>query len=390
MPIISPGVYAYHGGLDDGVPRLNRKDVLEVIVDPSVTIIKKGAFFGFVNLVRVTLPDTITRIESGGFMSCRALKAICLPKDLEFIGRQAFQFCDSLEEIRIPSNVREIDKFAFHSCKSLRIVYFPISLQLLETSAFRECPNLEVAFLPHGLKKIMLLAFSQCKRLRFLNIPETVVFISSKIVLGCDDLLGNEMEYIWVNNNPGDPTAPNNSDDVNEWLRHRYDDYPLHKLCFRHDINPNRIKECVDSHGEQKAKAVDYQGMTAMHIIAANPHATSDTIRACYDANPVSFRMKDRFGCTPFQYLLKYNATILDDSISWLLWAGARSHLKWQDGMEKIIQLIIDRGEQGRLMSEIDETTGLNIFLLAAAGEGSDLSSVFEILVINPAQVKVV
>jgi len=52
--------------------------------------------------------------------------------------------------------------------------------------------------------------------------------------------------------------------------------------------------------------------MTALHILCANPHATSDCIRAYLQLAPEAADQQDSEGMTPFQFHCRNDITFLE------------------------------------------------------------------------------
>ena len=106
------------------------RDVTHVIVDDSVTIIKKDAFYWCKHLVSVIMGDNVKRIEDRAFYYCRALCFIRLSKTLEFIGERAFFRCQSLEALFLSLTVVSIKHQAFSGCRSLRLLVLPDDIDI--------------------------------------------------------------------------------------------------------------------------------------------------------------------------------------------------------------------------------------------------------------------
>ena len=68
--------YIYRGLDNEKVP----KDVTHVIVDNSVTVIKKEAFFYCFHLVCVIMGDNVKRIEDDVFYHCHAFGSFDFPR----------------------------------------------------------------------------------------------------------------------------------------------------------------------------------------------------------------------------------------------------------------------------------------------------------------------
>ena len=122
-------LYIYRGLKNEKVP----KDVTHVIVDNSVTVIKRRAFSSCYHLVSLTMGDSVKRIEKEAFSRCIALRFIRLSKTLEYIGLYAFWDCDSLEALFLPSSSHRhstrLDR-AFSQCRRLRLLILPNEIDL--------------------------------------------------------------------------------------------------------------------------------------------------------------------------------------------------------------------------------------------------------------------
>ena len=119
-------LYIYRGLDGERVP----KDVTHVIVDDSVRIIKKNAFYNCAHLVSIIMGDNVKRIEMFAFRCCYALRFVRLSKTLEYIGGWVFQYCESLEALFLPSTLKSIEKYAFWWCASLRLLILPNDIDL--------------------------------------------------------------------------------------------------------------------------------------------------------------------------------------------------------------------------------------------------------------------
>ncbi len=96
------------------------KDVLQVVIDPSVTYIKVCAFEQCRALTSVTIRPSVTHIGDSAFMGCTSLISVHFSKStLKFIGDQAFQGCKALIYINIPSSVNFVGDHSFYECDSL-------------------------------------------------------------------------------------------------------------------------------------------------------------------------------------------------------------------------------------------------------------------------------
>ena len=257
IPDFTSTIYTYWGLDGEGAP----KDTTKVIFHPSVTTIGENAFHACRSLVRVTIPDSVKRIE----------------------------------------------KRAFYDCDSLRYILLPRNLEVIEEMAFIGCESLHAVFLPPTVVHILEEAFSCCKSLRFLHVPAEIEHIGNKAFWRCDRLLTTvkyEFDY-------EDDDDPMNNDEVNEWLMQRHANLPFHQACYSIFIDPQVIV-----HGIERATEVDDQQMTALHILCANPHVTSDCIRAYLQLAPEAADQEDSEGMTPLQYLCRNDINFFEEDRS--------------------------------------------------------------------------
>ncbi len=76
------------------------------------------------------------------------------------------------------------------------------------------------------------------------------------------------------------------------WLKLRFNNLPLHQLCYNKDITINELADI--SVDDQLLKQVDRMNMTPLHVLSCNPNSTLEMIRTlaskCQDAAFVTTR----------------------------------------------------------------------------------------------------
>lgn len=346
--------YVYSGEDGEQVPR----DTTDVIIDETVTSLIPGMFTKcYESLERVIMHDSVTSIEDGAFQSCEALEYISLSRNLLRVGNDAFLNCHSLGAIFLPSSLKSIGNNAFSGCFSLRLF----------------------------------------------NIPTFVESLGSGITRDCIGLLNHSDDEIQLSND----------EETNFWLRHRHDNFPLHRVCYSANVTAGDIDACISAHGEQCAHSIDDQGMSALHILSSNPHSSPEAINACYYCHPKAARIMDNEGSMPIHYICEYNPRLL----RFLTWLGAekgcfevenlegftpldilasddnsgllpvsvavKHNIKWGNGMQYVIEENMVAREWDCLVKK-DSETGLHTFMLAAVGKDADISTVYKLLLVNP------
>ena len=210
-----------------------KENVKKVVFEtPNLTTLGSGAFFKFVNLESIDLPDSLTTINQVAFYNCSALKNITLPDSLTVISMGIFYDCTSLTAINIPDTVTSIgdnafshcplseitipdtvtsignDAFSdtnltkitipnsvesfgycvFQKCSSLSEVTLPDSLTIIPSSTFANCTSLESVTIPDSVAEIYYGAFSGCSSLSDITIPDSVTLIEDLAFYSCENL----------------------------------------------------------------------------------------------------------------------------------------------------------------------------------------------------------
>ena len=233
-------LYIYRGLGWERVP----KDVTHAIVDESVTIIKRFAFYACTHIVSVIMGDNVKIIESGAFYWCTALRFLRVSKTLEFIGDLAFCNCDALEALFLPLTVKSIGAHAFYDCRSLRLLMLPNGIDLSNVSD-RIIPGTAIE-----------------------NIARAAGVVYERDG-GCGGNITNE-----------------SNTRVNEWLIHHMEDVPFHKVCYTSFITTKQINNYLIENGNDSAPRTDtIHDMTPLHTLTTNPNAPADSIAALLDSN---------------------------------------------------------------------------------------------------------
>ncbi len=147
--------------VDIGVPPTVIKDGKTY----TVTAIDSYAFYGYMQLETVTLPDSVTKIGAYAFTYCEKLKNINLGNGVKTISMAAFYGCIALENIVLPDSVTGIGSYLFTKCSSLKTVSFGKKLTEITTSAFYGCSSIESVTFAADIKSIAYYAFYGCNAL---------------------------------------------------------------------------------------------------------------------------------------------------------------------------------------------------------------------------------
>ena len=162
---------------------LNDSKIISVTVPEGVTSLN-ATFYGFKDLIRVTLPTSLTSIGDATFESCTSLILVKVPEGVTNIGKRAFYECTSLANVTLPESLTKIDDQAFYNCR-MSAVNISENVAFIGDSAFYGCRNLTAVALPEGLTEIGSGAFSSCSSLASVDLPKNLTVISSGAFSGC-------------------------------------------------------------------------------------------------------------------------------------------------------------------------------------------------------------
>lgn len=130
------------------------------LTDIDITHIWQGAFYNWINLETITLPETLTELDAKSFYNCSSLKSVTFTGDaLKEIKSQTFYNCTALTELSIPHGVEHLGSHIFgidgsnntiQSSKKFLNLHIPTSLVSIENKLDVECvQNLYIASLKH-------------------------------------------------------------------------------------------------------------------------------------------------------------------------------------------------------------------------------------------------
>ena len=168
----NPLEYAY-------IPRLDGKEVSDVIIPDGTTVISKQAFYGCSLLKSIIIPDSVTDIGEKAFYGCKGLFSVILGNRVTSIGDWAFSDCASLLTISIPDSVKTIGEYAFYKCAGLESVSIGNGVTDIERRTFYGCKKLKSAIIGNGVSNLGDEAFRACSVLSEISVPESVTSIGA-------------------------------------------------------------------------------------------------------------------------------------------------------------------------------------------------------------------
>lgn len=155
-------------------PRAFAKDDLGTITDivlPKYLVeIGEEAFRGS-DIASVEMPNTVKRLGVHAFADCKNLKNVTLSSSLTLIPMGAFSGCEALEELQVPASVKKIADLAFEA-SGLKEMELPMGVEMVGAGAFFNCQQLEKLAFPNSLKRLGVCSFLYCNKLKSLTLPD--------------------------------------------------------------------------------------------------------------------------------------------------------------------------------------------------------------------------
>ena len=369
-------IYIYNDGDDNKeVP----KDVTHIKVDSSVTIIPQNAFKDLTNLTSIELPQGLTRIEDHAFENCKSLTSIDIPPTVQEIGNFAFCKCKKLQSISFSINeddkggqqqqqLERIGEYAFKSCKSITHIKLPTSITTIDKCAFYNC-NIQHFHIPPLTTKFNISSLGNNNNLVSLEVHDNVTYIHDNVTLnnktseikGMTSLIslrnvalppsppstaasaegeGEEGEVQECKLDPcrvggktlltrctslidfGFPEVEGDEAYITDALRQRFDNLPIHKICYHYCYNDTTqstltqlTKEIIPSLWKRRevnpsGKQQDCLGMTPLHILACSTKQqdSMEVYQLLIDKYPETLIMEDKWGDIPLMYAIWCNA----------------------------------------------------------------------------------
>ncbi len=213
------------------IPKI--KSIQTAIFKDGVTKIPNGAFYGFVKLTTVSLPETLTEIGVRAFYNCKSIREITIPARVTYIDYNAFENCESLEvlnfnafncdyyrrygqdnvfcnspvktlnvgnavntlphiatleKVTFAEGTAKVPDDLFESCSNLVTVNLPSTITQIGSGAFANCISLTNIAIPKDVNYIGNGAFSNCSALTNIDIPVALTEICESAFEGCTSL----------------------------------------------------------------------------------------------------------------------------------------------------------------------------------------------------------
>lgn len=155
-------------------PRAFAKDdqgsITDIVLPKYLVEIGEDAFRGSY-IASVEMPNTVKRLGVHAFADCKNLKNVTLSSSLTLIPMGAFSGCEALEELQVPASVKKIADLAFEA-SGLKEMELPMGVEMVGAGAFFNCQQLEKLAFPNSLKRLGVCCFLYCNKLKSLTLPD--------------------------------------------------------------------------------------------------------------------------------------------------------------------------------------------------------------------------
>jgi hypothetical protein len=332
------------------------KSLASLHVPSTVRKMGTGVFVDCAGLRSITLPDALEIVGDEMFYKCTSLTHIKIPPKVTKIGKGAFKYCEGLKHLRIPSSVVEIGASAFACCKELTSIHLLGNLHTIEKGTFYKCSSLTHARIPSSVTRIEPGPFAYCTLLISLELPEGLEMSEAEYdsddtgelrnIYGCESLVNLVMsskkqfqqfdeyyDYQFMESLKLRHVASNFTDHVSK-LQHRFDDLPVHRLCYYQSYYSliETMENLLQSMEADPAAGnkVDAFGMTPFHILALSSTPNLSLLQEMlkvYNADII--RTRDKFGSTPMDCLCMNDIPASATVIQSLLQTIIVQRLRW-------------------------------------------------------------
>ena len=155
-------------------PRAFAKDdqgsITDIVLPKYLVEIGEDAFRGS-DIASVEMPNTVKRLGVHAFADCKNLKNVTLSSSLTLIPMGAFSGCEALEELQVPASVKKVADLAFEA-SGLKEMELPMGVESVGAGVFFNCQQLEKLAFPNSLKRLGVCSFLYCNKLKSLTLPD--------------------------------------------------------------------------------------------------------------------------------------------------------------------------------------------------------------------------
>ena len=403
----------------------NHKSLQSVVMNQSVKKIGYQAFFSCKELKRVKMTD-VEIIEDCSFMCCDQLEQVdgsnkCKTFDeycfegcielkkidlsgAEYVGECAFQDCSKLVDVGDEIPVIDIGECAFRGCEELRKIKLN-NVKDIGERAFEECVNLVV----EGMENVVYIgkaAFAGVSYSNGIVTPPLLTYVNP-FTYSSTDCIAIEI----TSNIRGIQHSAFSSNLKNERLRIDSSYIAIANTAFKYNDSLNRITitpnnicivlyqsdEYFDNCFKEYELTINSKVGSLKNVITNHHDTLEDDYKfviSNYDwthwgHNPLfSSKLQKVIGYN-YDSAMESKSTIDTVFVNWTsctrnygipppLFTALKENLPWEGVVEYIFKANPD------VVQDIDESTTLMPFMIAAVGEDSNIDSIFSLLMAYP------
>jgi len=290
----------------------------------------------------VAVDSTITMIEENAFINCTSLRIVVIQSNVTKICDGAFDSCTSLTLITLPSTIITLGDHVFNNCTSLTSITIPPNLRTLGRCAFQGCCSLTYISIP-DITNLGFGVFQECRSLTSVTLPSTINTIGDYVFRNCSSLTS---VYL-----------PENLVTIS---------LTAFEGCCR--LATIETPSFPTTNKEVLGFDFDFGGFRKVLVEAGFSLSNPDDIL---------FKRHNQLGQKTYYYNMNTWARTKGEDGRLPLCTAAAMALKWVD-IKRVFLVNMPA------VQEVDEITGLPLFILAAIGPTSDIESIYRLLIENP------
>ena len=189
--------------------------VTSIFINNQVNSIEMGAFYGCLNVEKITLPfvgeKRYVSTDSRQYPLGYIFGMVEYKKSIEVVqeyygGKTSFFIPEALKEVNI-TNCEYLQRGAFYNCSMLEIINIPKSITCLEEDTFFNCNSLQNAYFCKHIEEIKYGVFENCYSLNSIHLSDKLLRVCSGAFNNCnsinrvyyDGLLDNWINIIFEN-----------------------------------------------------------------------------------------------------------------------------------------------------------------------------------------------
>lgn len=150
----------------------------------GVEAIGESAFEFCKNLLEIDIPESVSIIEGFAFANCRNLTCVNLHSKVQMAGNGHFWCCKELDNVTYYNTDDVMPSNEFYNCENLKNIEIRCKTSSIGEGAFSGTALLEFT-VPKGTKVIKRAAFMHCFALKTISIPRSVSRINESAFINC-------------------------------------------------------------------------------------------------------------------------------------------------------------------------------------------------------------